>query len=162
MKKIVLALFAMLGFAGAFAQDQPDNGKAEIKFEKETHNFGTLKEGVVATYEFKFTNTGDEALVITHVNVSCGCTTPEWSKEAIPPGKTGYVRVSYDTKGRPGEFNRSITVTTNAKTPVKVLTITGVVGVSTPNVPTPPPMPPSPMQLPQHEDFNAVLEPSQW
>jgi hypothetical protein len=120
MKKMTsfLALaFAVLTFSAS--------AQGELKFEKETHDFGTVNEGVQAAYEFKFTNTGNAPVVISNVQASCGCTTPDWSKTPVLPGKTGFIKASYNSAGRPGVFNKSITVTSNAATPSKVLFIKG-------------------------------------
>jgi hypothetical protein len=99
---------------------------AEIQFEKMDYNFGKIKEdGGPANYNFKFTNTGKIPLVIQGVNASCGCTTPEWSKEPILPGKTGFIKVSYNPEQRPGVFTKSITVSANIPKYSRVLTISG-------------------------------------
>jgi len=101
---------------------------AEIQFEKMDYNFGKIKEEAgPAIYNFKFTNTGKIPLVIQGVEASCGCTTPEWSKEPIIPGKTGFIKVSYNPDGRPGIFTKSITVNANVQKSPYVLTITGEV-----------------------------------
>ncbi len=86
----------------------------KIKFDNTTHDYGTLKEeaGKVET-KFEFTNTGDKALKIVTVRPSCGCTASDWSRGEIAPGEKGYVTAVYTTKGRPGAFNKAITVTTN-------------------------------------------------
>jgi len=99
---------------------------AEIQFEKLDYNFGKIKEdGGPANYNFNFTNTGKIPLVIQGVSASCGCTTPEWSREPILPGKTGFIKVSYNPEQRPGVFNKSITVSANVPKISRVLTITG-------------------------------------
>jgi hypothetical protein len=98
---------------------------ADFKFDTEVHDFGNIKEGVQAEHTFKFTNTGKEPIVITNVQASCGCTTPTWSKEPIKPGAQGSVTAIYNSKGRPGNFNKAVTVTSNAKTAQKVLFIKG-------------------------------------
>lgn len=121
MKKTLLA-FTFLAFtaAGAFAQEkttaktEAGATKATIEFSTKTHDFGNLEEGDPAVAEFTFKNTGDEPLIIQNVKPSCGCTTPYWSKEPIAPGKTGVIKASYGTKGRPGTFNKSVTVTSTA------------------------------------------------
>jgi hypothetical protein len=100
-----------------------------FKFEKETHDFGTVDEGGSIDYVFKFTNTGTAPIIIQKVNASCGCTTPEWSKDPVPPGGSGFVKASYNTNGRPGHFNKSITITSNATEANKVLFIKGDVKV---------------------------------
>jgi hypothetical protein len=130
MKKLVLSIFAVAAMAtaslaqtGATAVENPT--AADFKFDTEVHDFGTVKEGVQAEHTFKFTNTGKEPLVITNVQASCGCTTPTWSKEPIKPGAQGSVTAIYNSKGRPGNFNKAVTVTSNAKTAQKVLFIKG-------------------------------------
>ena len=97
------------------------------------HDFGTIKEadGPV-TYTFKVKNEGKSPLVITKVVPSCGCTTPDWTKEPIAPGKTGDIKVTYDPAGRPAPFQKTISVYSNGKydngkTGSYVLTIKGVV-----------------------------------
>ncbi len=133
MKKLVLSIFAIASLATAsLAQSTPaaapapaNPNAADFKFEREVHDFGNIKEGVQAEYTFKFTNTGKEPLVITNVQASCGCTTPKWTKEPVKPGESGQVTAIYNSKGRPGNFNKAITITSNAKTAQKVLFIKG-------------------------------------
>lgn len=140
MKNLVLLGAFVLGFSSlsmaqtaapvaSISASAPasDALKADFKFEKEVNDFGTVPEGPAAAYEFKFTNTGKEPLIITNVVASCGCTTPKWSKEPVAPNKTGSILVSFDTNGRPGGFNKAVTVSSNSKTPIKVLYIKGVV-----------------------------------
>ena len=111
------------------APAQPvDNPNAPVlKFKIEKHDFGTVPEGPQAKFDFEFTNEGKEPLILSNVQASCGCTTPEWPKEPILPGKTSKVSAIYNTQGRPGAFTKSITVTSNAKTPSVVLMINGTV-----------------------------------
>src|SRR5688572_6608508 len=90
--------------------------QGEIKFEKETHDFGSVSEGTNAVHEFRFKNTGNQPVIISHVQASCGCTTPEWTKDPVMPGKTGIIKAAYSSAGRPGAFNKTITVTSNATT----------------------------------------------
>lgn len=100
---------------------------AEITFDKETHDFGTVEYAGNGTYEFKFKNTGKEPLIISDAKGSCGCTVPTYPKNVpIKPGETQVIKVTYDTK-RAGNFNKTVTVTSNAKTPSKLLTIKGKV-----------------------------------
>lgn len=94
-----------------------------MKFKNDAHDFGHLREGDPADYAFEFKNSGKEPLVIQRVQASCGCTTPDWSKEPIASGKNGLVKVAYATQGRPGAFTKTLTVYTNQGT--KVLTIKG-------------------------------------
>ena len=76
-------------------------------------------------YEFSFVNKGTRAISILTVQPSCGCTTPGWSKEPIAPGKTGVIKASFDPNGRPGYFNKSLTVSTDLDTNPIVLLIKG-------------------------------------
>jgi len=102
--------------------------EATISFDNLNHNFGNIKEedGIVE-HTFAFKNTGKEALIINAVRASCGCTTPEWSKEPITPGGSGSIKVSYNPLRRPGAFRKSITVQSNAKEKTSVLYIVGLV-----------------------------------
>jgi hypothetical protein len=94
-----------------------------LKFKNEEHSFGTIPEGPSVSYDFEFTNTGKEPVILQNVTASCGCTTPSWSKEPILPGKSSKITASYATQGRPNSFTKEITVTSNIGT--KKLKITG-------------------------------------
>jgi hypothetical protein len=104
------------------------NAQGELKFEKETHDFGTIAEGTQASYEFKVTNVGNQPVVIANVQPACGCTTPDWTKEPILPGKSGFIKASYNSSGRPGPFHKSITIISNSIKPNAVIFIKGEVG----------------------------------
>ena len=98
---------------------------AEITFETDLHDFGTIENGGNGTYEFKFKNTGKEPLIISEAHGSCGCTVPTYPKNTpIKPGEGQVIKVTYDTK-RTGNFTKTVTITSNAKTPQKVITIKG-------------------------------------
>lgn len=120
MKKSVILFLIALSPVFSFAQ-------GVFQFEEEMHNFETIKEGDRAVHEFKFTNVGDQPIVISQVKASCGCTTPFWTKEPVMPGDQGSVKASYNSRGRPGNFHKSITITSNSSTPTKVLQIKGMV-----------------------------------
>lgn len=137
MRKVIYASFFLLSISlSAIAQNEkdapvkekpaaaPNPNAAEISFETEVHDFGTLPYGGDGGYDFKFTNSGKEPLVITNARGSCGCTVPSWPKEPILKGHSGMIHVQYDTK-RPGPFTKTVTVSSNAKTAEKVVTIKG-------------------------------------
>jgi hypothetical protein len=131
MKKILLLFVAMVSLNIANAQTDKakpatNSDAAEITFETETHDYGTLDYGADGNYAFRFTNTGKEPLIITDAKGSCGCTVPKWPKEPVLKGQSSVINVNYDTK-RVGPFTKTVTVTSNGKTPSKVLTIKGVV-----------------------------------
>jgi hypothetical protein len=127
MSKKIATLFVVFLFAG-LANSFAQQSNANISFEKLTHNFGKIKEeeGKV-TYKFMFTNTGNEPLVITNVQASCGCTSPSWTKRPVKPGEKGYVSTTFDPAHRPGNFNKSILVRTNARKNTTLLRIRGEV-----------------------------------
>ncbi len=81
-----------------------------LTFETETHDFGSITEGETPTYTFRFTNTGDEPLTISHVQPSCGCTAPSYSTEPVLPNAMGEITVAYNSEGRPGDFNKTVSV----------------------------------------------------
>lgn len=129
MKKILLSLgFAAFTIFAVNAQTEAvtvENPNApEIEFETETINYGEIEKGADGVREFKFTNTGKSPLIISNARGSCGCTVPTWPKEPIKPGEDGVIKVKYDTN-RQGPINKSVTITSNAKTPTKVLRIKG-------------------------------------
>jgi hypothetical protein len=118
MKKLLLALGAALFFSlGVSAQ-------AEITFEKDVHDFGTMKQHGDASTEFVFKNTGNEPLIISNAKGSCGCTVPEWPREPIQPGQSSAIKVKYDSK-RLGPINKSVTITSNGSEQPKVIRIKG-------------------------------------
>ena len=134
MKKIILSTTIAFAIAiGVNAQQTsapiaPVNpNQAEIQFEETLHDFGNITEGTKATYEFRFKNIGKEPLKLSNVQPSCGCTLPTWPKEPIAPGKTAIITAIFNSAGRPGVFNKYITVTSNAKTPSVALTLKGFV-----------------------------------
>ncbi len=124
MKKALILLTAFIFiFSGLNTYAQ---SLADVAFEKMDYDFGKIKEEAgPANYSFKFTNTGKVPLVISAVNASCGCTTPEWSKEPVLPGKSGFVKVAYNPLNRPGSFSKTITVVANIPNGSKVLKISG-------------------------------------
>ena len=97
-----------------------------MKISEDIHDFGEIVEGKMASHEFQVTNTGNQPLIISNVQPSCGCTSPHWTKEAIMPGKSGSVKATYNSAGRPGVFNKSLTVISNIGSP-KILHIKGAV-----------------------------------
>lgn len=121
MKYLFSLLFiSILSFASA-------QTNATIVFEEEVFDFGELPEGPKVETEFSFKNTGTEPLIITNAKGSCGCTVPIWPKEPILPGENGVIKVVYNTARRPGNFTKTITLTSNASTPTKVIKIRGKV-----------------------------------
>ena len=118
-----MALFALNPIINA--QEAAKVGGAEISFDKETHDYGVMKQHANGECVFVFTNTGTEPLIISNAKGSCGCTVPSWPREPIAPGATGELKVKYDTK-RIGMINKSVTIQSNAVTnPTKIIRIKG-------------------------------------
>jgi hypothetical protein len=104
------------------------NGKmTAIKFDEMAFNWGKIKEGEKMTHIFKFTNTGNNDLIISDARGSCGCTVPEWPKEPVKAGKSGELKVIFDSKGKAGEQSKTVTVTANTEPSNTVIMIKGSV-----------------------------------
>lgn len=125
MKKILFLLIAVV--MAAFAVEA--KSKAEIKFDAVSHDFGTIRAaGGKVTATYKFTNTGDKPLVVVSVsNGGCGCTVPSYPKMPIEPGKTGEISITFDPRGRSGEFERVVKVRTNAGSARQKLIFSGTI-----------------------------------
>ncbi|MCA1745316.1 MAG: DUF1573 domain-containing protein [Bacteroidales bacterium] len=129
MKKFIALLsFLLIVSVGLFAQQDNSVSTDSIAFEKTVHDYGTISQGADGHCEFKFVNNGKKPLIINEVRASCGCTVPDWTREPILPGKTGVIKAKYNT-AIPGNFNKSITVRSNAANSVVILRIKGQVVV---------------------------------
>ncbi|NJO68911.1 MAG: DUF1573 domain-containing protein [Bacteroidetes bacterium] len=121
-------IFLVITIAAAISVSFAQQKGANLSFEKETHNFGKMDESKgTVSYTFNFTNTGSEPLFILSVQPSCGCTTPEWSKEPVVPGGKGFIKATFNPAGRPGPFVKSINVVSNSATNSVILKISGEV-----------------------------------
>lgn len=122
MKKIFAVMALALSAISMMAQ-QP-----VITFSKTEHDFGKINEAdgrVSVVFEFK--NDGMAPLVLSNVRASCGCTTPNWTREPVEPGQTGKITVTYNPNGRPGRFQKTVTITSNATEPTTKVYIKGEV-----------------------------------
>ncbi len=127
IKKIFIFLL-LAAFTAQYASSQ--SAKANIKFASTEHDFGVIEENLgPVSYEFVFSNDGSLPLILSKVQPSCGCTSPEWTREPIIPGKLGSINVRFDPKGRPGPFTKTITVFSNAENKSVILKIKGYVRV---------------------------------
>src|SRR6188508_823259 len=117
MKKYWFVLAALFISAASFAQEASTNkvNGAVITFEKKTHDFGDIFQGDKVEETYKFTNSGTEPLIITNVQVTCGCTTPKgWPRDPIMPGGKGELTVAFNSAGKMGKQNKVVTVVSNA------------------------------------------------
>jgi hypothetical protein len=99
-----------------------------ITVDRTVHDFGTISEtGGNVSATFVVTNNTGDPIVLTNVRASCGCTTPSWTKEPIEPGKKGQVTATYNPQGRPGPFEKTVTITTNGNPERLLVRIKGTV-----------------------------------
>lgn len=86
-----------------------------ISWDKSTHDFGDVVQGDKVEFIFTFKNTGNEALIITNVQVTCGCTTPKgWARDPIAPGQSGEITIAFNSQGKYGKQNKVVTIVSNA------------------------------------------------
>ncbi len=144
MKKTTLTLSLFLCIAFANAQENKmsapatnipatavDKNAPELKFDIETYDFGTIKQGDKVTHDFDFVNTGKEPLVITQAAGSCGCTVPLWPKEPVAKGSKATIHVEFNSTGKMGMQDKTVTITSNSKSGQKVLHLKGNVEAPT-------------------------------
>lgn len=120
---LLIVVLASIGFGNLSCDNrqQAETSKAvvlekmpSITFaEKGIYDFGTLTEGDTVEHTFGFTNTGEFPLIINNITVSCGCTTPEWPREPVAPGAKSSIRVRFNSRGKVGQQNKTITVFAN-------------------------------------------------
>ncbi|HRI78869.1 MAG TPA: DUF1573 domain-containing protein [Cyclobacteriaceae bacterium] len=122
MKKLIVLNLLILCLTG-WSQKQES-----LIFREKIYDFGEITEaGGNVEYEFIFTNTSGFPVKIISVQASCGCTTPGWSQSPVLPGKAGFIKASFDPRGRPGYFNKTLTVVTDLDPNPVILQIKGVV-----------------------------------
>lgn len=127
MKKIGFILFALILSVG-FINAQNGKKMPKVVFKNAVHDFGKVSEDAgTVSCEFSFKNQGDAPFIIQRVQTSCGCTTPDYTKEPVLPGKEGKIKVTYSTVGRPGTFNKDVTVFSNVADTIYRLNIKGEV-----------------------------------
>jgi len=114
--------------AAAFLYSATGSAQPKIVFDKLTHDFGSFKESAgLQSVTFDFTNKGNAPLILNAVNASCGCTSPEWTRQPVLPNARGMIKVTYNPANRPGSFAKTVTVMSNAENNKIVLTISGKV-----------------------------------
>ena len=102
---------------------EPSGPLTGISFNEYEHDFGVMDEGDVVTYNFEFTNTGAEPLILDKCKGSCGCTVPQCPKNPIAPGETGSIEVKFNSKGKKNKQTKKVTVTANTDPVQTILTI---------------------------------------
>ena len=127
MKKSVflLTILSLLTFS-VFAQENQVPKNDSIIFDNLEYDYGTIEKGGDGNCVFTFTNKGQKPLVLSNVRASCGCTVPQWPREPIAPGEQGKIKVKYNTNIA-GNFNKTITVNSNAANSMVRLRVKGQV-----------------------------------
>ena len=133
-KTLLLALSLTAAAISAQAQTQTTAAKPAgpvagpaITFEEVKYDFGSVVQGGTVDHIFKFKNTGTAPLVISNIGVSCGCTTPEWTKEPIMPGKSGTIAAHFNSTGKMGMQNKVLTIESNATAGSTTVSLVGEV-----------------------------------
>jgi len=130
MKRIISALLfiAVLSFVADAQEKTLDPSKGSIiTFEESSYDFGDIKQGDVVEYTFNFENSGNKPLILANVKTTCGCTAPTWPKEPVMPGESGEILVRFNSRGKIGVQNKTITVYSNAQnSPEKIRISTNV------------------------------------
>ena len=131
MKKPVMKYLALLTLAMVMAIPlfaAKDKEKGEMTFNETTYNFGNIREdGGSVSHDFTFRNTGKGNLIVYDASAQCGCTRPEFPKNPVAPGKSSKIKVTYNPIGRPGSFEKVVTIRTNGKKNKTRIKISGVV-----------------------------------
>lgn len=144
MKKRTIILFAIIGFAVLSCKDNAASkvnstniktakardakmkkGMPVIAFDKKAYEFGTINEGDKIDGSFTIYNKGKADLVITGARASCGCTVPSWPKDAIKPGDSAKLNFVFNSRGKRGKQNKSITLRTNTENIIEIIRLTG-------------------------------------
>ena len=140
MKRLILSLIIILGLISCETKEgklstnlvnnpssadgiKRGNNTPAIKFEKTEHDFGKILQGEQVSYTFKFKNVGDAPLIITSIEKTCGCTTPDFSSTPIKPGDSGKITITYDSKGHKGFQNKRLVVKANTNPSETILRI---------------------------------------
>ena len=122
MKKLVFLFTMMLAVISANAQEEKEKPEVKgpvITFEESSKDFGDNTQGDKVEHVFKLENTGVAPLVISNVAATCGCTVPSWPKAPIAPGKTGEIKVSFNSAGKMGKQNSVVRIYSNASEPIE-------------------------------------------
>lgn len=140
MKTLLASLFFVLVATVSFSQDKVKKGPV-AKFDELVYDYGTIKQGDKVSHEFRFTSVGTEPFIISQAQGSCGCTVPEFPKQPMSKGEKGTIKVTFDSAGKMGPQDKTVTVMSNMEGGPIVLHIKGTIEPSTPkNTPEARPM----------------------
>ncbi len=121
-------MFILAASLSSSAQGSKTVSGAVITWEKSTHDFEDVFQGDKVEHTFRFTNTGNKDLVITNIEVTCGCTTPKgWRRDPIAPGGDGELTIAFNSAGKIGKQNKVITITSNSVESINQVMFTATV-----------------------------------
>lgn len=132
MKKYAILAVLVLFASAAFAQEAKPQApviKADgpvLTLETNTHDFGDIYQGDVVEHTFKFTNTGNQPLLITNIQTSCGCTTPQWPRDPIMPGAKGELKVGFNSAGKMYKQTKVLPIISNSVVDASITFTTNV------------------------------------
>ncbi|MEM6348768.1 MAG: DUF1573 domain-containing protein [Bacteroidota bacterium] len=109
----------------AYIQQAKEMAPTSVEWFETQHDFGSITQGETVSHTFRFKNNGTEPLKLTRVKPSCGCTTPEWSREEIAPGEEGFIEVKFNSTGKSGVQSKAVTVTGNFEGTNQILRFRG-------------------------------------
>ena len=103
--------------AAQIAKENAEENKtfAAFTFEETEFDFGNIAQGDVVKHSFKFTNTGEAPLMISDIKTTCGCTTPQYTKDPVAPGEAGEILVQFNSSGKSGVINKRVTIYANVE-----------------------------------------------
>jgi hypothetical protein len=105
------------------AEGKTDTDLPDMTFEEEVFDFGKIIQGEKVTHAFVFKNTGKKNLIVSNASGSCGCTVPEWPKEPVQPGANGKINVVFNSEGKSGMQEKTVTIVTNCEPATRVIRI---------------------------------------
>lgn len=123
---LTLALSAC-GGPGSNSKNQALAELAEIEFEEEVYDFGTVEPKGKVSYNFQFTNTSDNPLIISKAKAGCGCTVPSYPTKPVEPGESAEISVIYTASNAPGDVIKTVEVIANTYPAKTILTIKGTI-----------------------------------
>ncbi len=124
---LVLTITDLLSACGGGEKKQNNEGKAILKFQETQFNFGMVKNGDTVRHVYKFKNEGTVPLTIKDAKVACDCTVPTWSKEPIPPGAEGEIKVEFRSKDKVGTARKEIKIYANTEPEIQSIFLMGEV-----------------------------------
>ena len=122
----IIIIFLVLVLSSCKKNTKASNEEGELTemaFSKKTFDFGSINQGDIVSTQFEFTNSGKKDLIITEAVGSCGCTVPDYPKDVIKPGEKGRIKVSFNSTGKSGMQNKTVTLTANTKVGAEIVTI---------------------------------------